>query len=279
MSLGLYFGILFITLSGPVLASFFGASVMRSANLTKAKGERSMCDHCGHRLQWFELIPIFSFIVLRGKCRYCGKPIGRKLWLTEVFGLVLYGLLALSFWSFVSMQEAVNLEAVVGIIISYVFLSTLFYLAIYDLLTYSLPTNITLLLIAEAVVANGAVLISRLFSPGLFPDLHLGYIDNLLLGLVGYVLFWVIIKLTKQKAMGLGDMYLACACGLILGWPNSASWFYVMLFSATAAGLTMALLKSKVKNLLLPLVPFMTFGFVAAILWGDKIFQFLFPRI
>ncbi len=279
MTFGLYFGLLFITLSGPVLASFFTATTQRTANLTKANGHRSECDHCGHSLRWFELIPIVSFLLVRGKCRYCGKPISIKLFMTEVVGLFMYAALALAFWHMVSDQGGINLAVILATAIGYVFLSTLAYLAIYDLFTYSLPTNVTVLLLGEALIANGAILVVRLLSPGSFSSIHLGNLDNLALGIVGYALFYVIIKVSKQKAMGVGDMYLACACGLMLGWPLSISWFYVMLFSATGVGLLLALMKKRMKNLLLPLVPFMTFGYVVASVWGDRLFQLLFPRI
>lgn len=268
---------IFTLLSGPVLASFLTALTMRQAKLTKASEPRSQCDHCGHRLTWFEMIPVFSFLWQRGKCRYCGHKINWKIWLMEVLGLMIYALLAWFFWSSFQTQPF-SLESSVLVLGMYAFVTTLFYLSIFDLLTYSLPARATTLLLAEGLLVNCIVLVTRLLDPSAFMGVQLGNLDNLLLGVVGYFFFFIIIKFTKQKAMGVGDMYIACACGLMLGWPLAISWFYMMLFSATAFGLILAARRKKLHNLLLPLVPFMLFGYVIAITWGADIFRILFPR-
>jgi prepilin signal peptidase PulO-like enzyme (type II secretory pathway) len=270
--------VIIVSCLGPLLASFFTASIMRETDLTKAEGERSQCDHCGKQLPWYELIPIFSFILLRGKCSKCKQPIDIRIFLAELTGLVFFVLLGVFFATTIT-KNAINLEVLTALVIQFVAATLILYLAIYDLLTFTIPARGANLFVLFAVVVNVIILAVRLFFPNQLTFLGYGEVDNLVSGLIAGAFVWGLILVTKQKGIGSGDLYLAVVIGLMLGWPGIISAFYVMILMATAVGLVYAYQKKRFKGLLVPLVPFIGLGYLAAVVWGQAIFGFLFLQI
>lgn len=262
-----------VAITGPVWASFFCAKVMREAGITAVNDTRSACDNCGHTLGVFDLIPIISFVALRGKCRYCSTRISWKIFAVELLGLVLFSLLAIG-----SVQFGVKNPALANLIYlvsGYIILCCLLYLSIYDAFTYSIPTQGVQLTLGVTLLINGLMLIGKLTGVINF-EISWGNLDNLLAGLGFGLFFQAIIILTKQKGMGIGDVFVAVIIGLSLGWPQVISAFYVLIISAAFVGIIISGYRKKFRGSVLPLVPFMSFGFVVAYIWGLPIFNFLF---
>lgn len=267
-----------VAVLGPVLASFIGAQVMRGSEITKANGKRSACDHCGYTLAPFDLIPVFSFLLNRGKCRKCGKAIDVRIWMIEILGLGLFSILGLGIYnlslSYPNNVADILVYAVFGFVVSVLLLA----LSIHDIFTFSIPLRFTQISAGIVILANILVIVTRLLDPLALPHVHLGYVHNLLAGL-GYAFFFqVIIWLTKQKGMGSGDVFIGLIIGLALGWPATVTAFYAMVFSASLVGIIYAGWKRSYKGTIVPLVPFLSFGFVVAYVWGYNIFSFLFFR-
>jgi len=268
---------------GPALGSFFAALVVRENGIFRSKyGARSECDQCGYTLAWYDLVPLFSFLILRGKCRKCGKQIAWNIFWAEVLGLLFYAILAVGLGKM--LENGVALRDVLVILLAHgSVLTLLFYLAIHDIFTMSVPARVTQIAALFAVGVNLVILLTRLdmFSP-IVPTLtnvNLGYPDNLLLGIVAGGLIYAIIYLTKSKGMGQGDIFIAVIIGLMLGWPNAVSAFYIMIFSGALVGILVALKQKKFHGLQIPLVPFMVLGYVIALGFGWQIFHFLFITI
>ena len=77
----------FAALFGAALGSFAG--VVASRGLRQSVGGRSHCDHCGRELQWFELVPLISYPILRGRCRTCHGRVGISVYAWEAGGAVI----------------------------------------------------------------------------------------------------------------------------------------------------------------------------------------------
>lgn len=268
--------IVIIALLGPALGSFFSVIVMREEGLTKVKAPKSECDHCGTRLKWYQLIPIVSFVVQRGKCTHCHKNIDARMWLAEVLGLAYYVLLALAVRNML-LWDYGNITIALTTVAYFAALTMLFYLSVFDLFTYTIPVRFTKIATFIVVGINALFLIIKMTSANSsFQLIGLGGLDNLILGVIFAAFIYLIIVLTKQRGMGEGDVYIALLMGLMLGWPETVTAFYVMVISATLAGLVMTAVTKKFKGLKVPLVPFMTLGFAAALVWGNLIFNLLF---
>jgi prepilin signal peptidase PulO-like enzyme (type II secretory pathway) len=264
---------------GPALGSFFAALVVRENAIFRGKyGARSECDQCGYTLAWYDLIPLLSFLMLRGKCRKCGKQIAWNILTAEILGLLLYSILAIGLWRMLE-SGAETRDILVMLLTHGAVLTMLLYLAVYDIFTMSVPARFTQRAALTAIAINIAFVIVRLINPGLFVQVNLGYLDNLLMGVVAGGLIFSIIHLTKSKGMGQGDVFIAVIIGLVLGWSEAVSAFYVMVFSGALVGIIFALKQKKFHGLQIPLVPFMVLGYVIALAFGLQIFQFLFITI
>ncbi|MCA9378979.1 prepilin peptidase, partial [Candidatus Dojkabacteria bacterium] len=208
---------------GPVLASFLAAQVMRENGFTGAKGNRSVCDHCGYQLQPIDLIPLLSFVMLRGRCRKCGERIDPRVWLAEIIGLTLFGILAIGIDCFATTVSTDGTAVFGYALFGGIVLSCLLVLSIQDIFTFSIPLRFTQISAGIVILANILAVIVRLADPGALPWLHLGNLDNLLCGLAYAGFFQIIIWLTKQKGMGSGDVFIGLIIGLSLGWPATVT--------------------------------------------------------
>lgn len=219
---------------------------------------RSMCPHCHHTLAARDLVPVFSWLLLRGKCRYCKAPISWQYPLVELLTAVLFAL-SYVFWPYGSdttgwMQFGVWLLFLVGFVA----------LTAYDILWQELPDRIVWPL---AVLALG----QTVFLAVVKQDWHV-----LLWATLGVVvisgLFWLLFEVSKGRWIGFGDVKLGIVLGLLAGTPVSAM---LVIFFASLLG-TMAsipmLMKTKQKmQLHVPFGPFLIAGLVIIYFFGPQI--------
>jgi len=267
-----------VSLLGPVLASYFAATVMRETEQTKVGGQRSRCDSCDKPLRWWEMIPLLSYILLRGKCARCGKGIDVKMFLSEVIGWVLFLFLGLSYSRWIT-TEMINVEMLLVMLVQLVTAAILLYLSVYDIFTFSVPTKVINLLVAFALAVNIVYLVLAYIVPESFSSSGFGELDNLIAGVIAAGCVYILMWLTKEKGIGAGDMYLAAVLGLMLGLPGLVSAFYVLILSASGVGMIFAARIGKFKGVIVPLVPFISLGYVVALVWAQEIFELLFIQL
>jgi leader peptidase (prepilin peptidase) / N-methyltransferase len=188
---------------------------------------RSRCGHCGHRIRWFENIPILSYVfLLRGKCSACKAPISLRYPLIEAVCGVLSGVMVWKFgWS---------MTTVGGLLLTWVLLT----LTMIDADTQLLPDDFVYPLLWLGLLYHWAVPYWHL--PGRVIPL-----DSALLGAVlGYMSLWCVANLfkllTKKEGMGAGDFKLLAALGAWMGWQALVP--IVLLSSVVGAGLGIALI-------------------------------------
>jgi len=137
---------IFVFLFGLILGSFLNCVIYRLAphqNFGGGLGGRSFCPHCKHTLSWQDLIPVFSFIFLKGKCRYCKKPISWQYPLIELVTGILFIL--------VLYHTAYNIPYTIYELIIACFLIIIF---VYDLKHYIIPDSVIYPAIAIALIFN-----------------------------------------------------------------------------------------------------------------------------
>lgn len=166
--------------------------------------DRSVCLHCGHQLRWYDLLPLISWIQLRGKCRYCKKRIGYLEPLSEI-GLALYFSLSYLFWP-EALVSSVDVFHFIIWLVAGVLLAILF---IYDVKWFLLPNRIVFPLIGIGVLNSLVVLFQKNFAPETFMGII--YACLVLSGL--YYLIYVI---SRYRWVGFGDIKLGLALALLM---------------------------------------------------------------
>jgi prepilin signal peptidase PulO-like enzyme (type II secretory pathway) len=233
--------IIFLIFFGLVLGSFVNAYVWRlhaqskpgkHSKLSIMHG-RSICPHCDHILAWNDLVPVFSWLYLKGKCRYCSKSISVQYPLVEIITMLLF------IFSYIYWPYSFNSEGIVTFIFWLVFLVGFVSLTVYDLRWRLLPNKIVSPLIMLALIE---IFIKFVFFSGGF-TLLLGSLWGLLLS-AG--IFYVIFVVSNGKWIGGGDVKLAIILGLLLGGPLMS---ILMVFLASLIGTAIALILSFFKKL------------------------------
>lgn len=217
---------------------------------------RSICPHCEHVLGPLDLVPVLSWVMLRGRCRYCHKPIGWQYPLVELATAVLFG------WS-VAVLSPISWQQwlLVGIWLLVVCLFVL--LAVYDLRWLLLPDKLTVPLAVAALVLLGAEAWFGLSGRGIE-----GPILAALLAAAG---FWSLAAITRGRGMGGGDIKLVAGIGLLLGLQKTAAALVIAFVSAAVIGLVLLGLKLKSRRDPIPFGPFLIAGTIIAYLAGGPL--------
>jgi prepilin signal peptidase PulO-like enzyme (type II secretory pathway) len=293
----------FIFFLGAAVGSFINVVVLR-LGVSPVSG-RSRCPHCAKTLQWFELIPIISFLVQKGRCRSCKTRLSLQYPLVEALAGFLF--LAI-FWRWVwNSPVGISAEALLGsagiwvlplIALWWYYISALIAISVYDAKHYVIPD--ALLLPAIMVAIGGVVYIQTLnwIGPPFFPetgivfsgiyalmlgDVPFGAIGSALAGILAAVgLLGALHWFSAGRAMGFGDVKLGIFMGLALGWPDILTALFIAFTAGMFWGLAAIATGKKSMKSYLPFGPFLAFGIIGAMLAGNIIVEFYFralPRI
>ncbi len=243
---------------GLSVGSFLNCLIYRIEEEKSMKG-RSYCPKCKHTLSYLDLFPLFSFLFLKGRCRYCKRKISFQYPLIELITGIVF--LFIFSYLFYSPSQFWNIWILFEFF-SLIIISSLFILIfVYDLKHLLIPDIATYLLI-------------------FFTFIYSIIKENLLNGLISAItisLFFLFIYLiTKEKGMGFGDVLLSFPLGLFLGYPN----FIIALFTSfqlgAIIGIGLIILKKKGIKSQIPFGPFLITGTIIAFLWGEKIIYYYF---
>jgi leader peptidase (prepilin peptidase) / N-methyltransferase len=234
-------------LAGLAFGSFLNVCIDRLPAGKSLISPPSHCDVCGRRLVWYEMVPVFSFLLLRARCRSCGAHIPWRVFWVE---LGTSALLVLLFWRF-------GLTADLGIAIFYscIFMA----IALIDL-EHQLILN---RIVYPAALC--ALLISLLLHR---PPV----LSSIIGGAIGFVLLLVIVMVSRG-GMGFGDVKMAGLIGLAVGFPMV---FVSLLVGIILGGLTaivLLLFRIKKRKEVMPFGPFLSLAAVITLLWGSNIMQ------
>lgn len=247
---------IFIFLFGLAVGSFLNVVINRLESGENIISKPSYCPHCKTKLQWFELIPVLSFVIQKGKCRTCKNRISSQYPLVELITGIIFVFLALK------SQNIVNL-------IYWLFIaSALIVIFVYDLKYYIIPNKIIYptILVALTFVIWG--LIRNL-------DLEIRNLQSLFaefgLSMVGALFFLLLVLLSKEEWMGMGDVKLAVLMGLILGWPKILPALFLAFVAGALVGLFLITLGKKTLKSQLSFGPFLILGTFVSLFWGNQL--------
>jgi leader peptidase (prepilin peptidase) / N-methyltransferase len=236
----------FAFLGGLLAGSFTTVVAHRVPRGESIVGPRSRCPACGVQIAAYDNIPVFSWLLLRGRARCCGVRISPRYPLTELTLGLLYAATVLVLWDDPG-------EIALGL----VFVTVLLAVTLTDLERRIVPNKILIvgavLAVAIAAVADPGSLVERAISAAA----------------AGGLLF--LVALAYPKGMGLGDVKLAATMGLFLG-RNVAPAIFVALLAGAAVGLAMIAAEgASARKRAIPFAPFLALGGVVGLLAGDQL--------
>ncbi len=232
-----------VFLFGILVGSFLNVCILRIPKGESIVTTPSHCVHCGVRLRWFELLPLFSWLALRGKCRTCSGSISAQYPLIEAANGIL--------WVLISSQLGFTPYALLGCLMT----SALLALSVIDGRTGEIPQGMNLFIL-------GLGGIHLLLDWSGWTVYAIGF-------LAVSVPLTVVALVTNGRGIGGGDIKLMAACGLFLGWKLIllafclgcvlGSLIHVVRMRAFGAGRVLAF------------GPYLSAGVVIAMLWGNQI--------
>ncbi len=234
---------LFVFAAGLCVGSFANVLAYRIPNKLDFVRGRSFCPFCGHALSGRDLVPLFSFVCLAGKCRYCGARISPRYPLVELLGGALALLCAAAF--------GFTLRAAFAFAAAAVLLAV----ALIDADTMEIPDG---LVIALALLAA--------LSVPLFPETRL---IGRLIGVFAVSVPMLLIDLAIPTSFGGGDVKLAAAAGFLLGWKLMLVAAFVSVLTGGAYGAFLLAQKKMARGGHFAFGPFLCFGIVFSLLAGS----------
>lgn len=251
---------------GAAVGSFLNVLIYRLSQHKNILG-RSFCPYCQHQLSWYDLIPIFSFLFLGGRCGYCKNKISIQYPLVEIATGLLFLFVFLNLFSqfYISAEGGPvsnRLYSTFYILLlrDWLFIATMIFVFVYDL-RYMLIEDIVILPAIAAVFLLGFLSGRNVFS------LLAG-------GLISWLFFWLQYLLTKKKGVGEGDLRLGILMGVMFGWPRVLLAIFISYIIGGFISLILIIIGKKKLFSEVPLGPFLALGSLLTIFFGSKIIDF-----
>lgn len=233
----------FFCLYGIVIGSFLNVLILRIPLKESVALTRSHCMSCGHILKWYELIPLFSYIFLGGKCRQCKSHISIQYPIIEAANGILYVIVYLAY--------GISIEGILYCLCA----SALLALSVIDWRTKEIPIGFNYFILFLGLI--------RLVT-------DLGNWSQYVIGLFAvsgflYLLFLV----SKGRGIGGGDIRLMAATGLLLGWQLNIVAF--LLGCVIGSVIHLALMAIKKVGRELAFGPYLSAGVFVVMIWGEQL--------
>jgi leader peptidase (prepilin peptidase) / N-methyltransferase len=243
--------LIFLALAGAVVGSFLNVCIDRLPDGGSLLAPPSHCPACRRRLKPLELLPVLSYLALRGRCRSCRAPIPLRVPLVEAAGAILFTLTYLRFgWTWYT-----GLALLYGC-----------------LLLVMIGTDLERQRILN-IVSYPSLALALLAAP-LTPSRQLA--DLLLGGALAFVIFFILAVLSR-RGMGMGDVKLAAFTGLIVGWPHVIPVLLLgFIAGGLAAGVLLILGRIRRKDRM-AFGPYLGLAALVGLLYGDLLVAVWLP--
>ena len=237
---------------GIIIGSFLNVVAVRRINEESFIGGRSKCPNCSQKISWYDNIPLFSFIFLKGHCRHCNQQISLQYPFIELFCAIKTVALY---------DHQPNLPLFVCLVfIGYL----LIIVSLIDWLSKNIYFDHLALLLAAMMlflILSDQLSMNILFGAAIFGGFFL------FLRIIGWYIY-------KREAVGVGDIQLGIILGMPLTWQDIVLTLYITFISASFVGLYQ-LYQRQQKNAEIALIPFISLGFMLSLLYGPQIRAYL----
>lgn len=237
---------------GAIFGSFGNVLILRIPKGESVVSPRSRCNSCQALIRWYDNIPIFSWFILRGKCRTCGSKFSIRYPIVELISGLLFAGVFLRFgwsWTFLEMLP---------------FLFALLVVSVIDIDHFLLPDVFTL----SGIVIG---LVGAFLNPErLFMDAALGVLFG---GGFLWTLAYFYYLLRKEDGMGGGDIKLLAWMGAVLGWKAIPFIIVVASVTGSIVGIIVAVRSKKGMKAMIPFGPYLALGAVLFVFAGQSLAQ------
>lgn len=248
----------YVFVLGAVVGSFLNVCISRLPDKQSIVKPRSRCPKCESDIQWYDNIPMISFIILRAKCRNCGEPISFQYPAVELLTAVLFALL---------LHRFTNLPAM---IIYMVFTSALVVITFIDLEHFIIPDEISLPGIVIGLLLS--LLPESVTDGQMLPN---SVLDSLIGCVVGAGLLYLTalfsLFVLKKEGMGGGDIKLLGMVGAFLGWKLALMTIVLGSVVGSVIGVTLILVGRHERGSYIPFGPYLALGALVSMMWGDAL--------
>lgn len=257
-----------IFLFGVIIGSFLNVCILRIPLKETIVSERSHCMTCGHTLAWYDLFPLFSYLFLGGKCRYCKAKISPQYPIVEflngVFAVVCF--MMGGFWPH-KILSVFSIELfvynILVLVLSAALCSALIVISVIDWRTFEIPLGTNIFILVLGVIRLAA----NIYVYGLEGD----WLEFVIGFFVVSVPLAVIYYASKGRAIGGGDVKLMAVAGLFLGWKLAL----VALIAGCLYGSVIHIIRMKVsgQGKQLAMGPYLSAGIITALWFGKYIVE------
>jgi len=252
---------IFIFIIGSIIGSFLNVCIYRLPRGESIVFPSSHCVHCNNRICWFDNIPFLSYLFLRGKCRFCARPISFRYFTVEFITAALL----LTFYVFFGLSPAFFFLSLLG--------AALIVSTFIDFEHQLIPDVITIPGIFIGLLAG--LLFPSILGEARPAAAVLNSFTGVLAGGGSIYLMGVLGKLAfKKEAMGGGDVKLMAMIGAFIGWKLVLLVFFLAPFFGALVGI---IIKIKEKKDIIPYGPYLSLATIISILWGARLLNYLFP--
>lgn len=243
-----------IIIYGLIIGSFLNVCIYRIPKAESIAWPGSHCPKCSDKLSWYDNIPLFSWIFLGGRCRYCKEPISKQYPIVEALNAILYIIMYLKF----------------GLSLDFIFYS----------LISSLLLVITFIDLHEMIIPD--ILVVVIFILSILHKIIMYFMGNspeILNSVLGLFLaggLFLAIVLLSRGGMGGGDVTLIGALGFVIGWRKILLTIFLSFILGSIISIFLLATKIKTRKDPIPFGPFIILGFFLTVLWGQAIIDWYF---
>lgn len=241
--------ILFL-LFGLVIGSFLNVCIFRIPKEESISYPPSHCTNCGDKLKVTDIIPIISYLCLKGRCRTCKEKISIRYPIVEIINSICYLLIYREF--------GISIKSILFCILTSL-------LIVISMIDFDVKE------VYRSTILFGLILgISHVATSYIYSDIN--YMNKILGGIVGYLIILLIVKITR--AMGEGDCEIAAVCGLFLGVKGIIVAIFIGILLGGIYGIILLISKYKNKKDEMAFGPFISIGSFISIFYGAEILQY-----
>ena len=247
---------IFLTfLLGLAVGSFINLLIDRLPKGEDIIFKRSHCDFCRKTLRIADLVPLISFLFLKGRCRYCRRPLSLKYPLFELLTAFLFVFVYLKY------PLSGSLESLVSLFYYWLAVSVLLVIFFIDLRHHIIPDGLTLILT-----------LTTLFYQWLY--LPQFFLSNILSGAGFMLLFLFLFLVTRGRGMGFGDVKLSFFIGMFAGFPKIIVVFYLAFLTGALLSLILVSMGKKKLKSTIAFGPFLVAAAFVGHFYGDSLIRF-----
>lgn len=248
--------LIFIFILGLCIGSFLNVCISRIPSEDSIANGRSKCPNCNHTLGIFDLMPLFSYLLLRGRCRYCKIHISWQYPIVELITGIIYLLLFYKYGYSVNFL-ATSILCCCAIVAAFI-----------DFEHGIIPNELTLFTFSTGLVVQTYHLITKGYSVYGNTSNISGFIGLLMVIILFSLIYGLSYLYYKREALGMGDIKFYLGISLFLGWQLTLIALWITIILACIVMLILLGIKKISRQSEFPLGPFISLGLIIAILIG-----------